>query len=577
MPVAPASIAGGRVLWARGVGRKAMTMVRAIALFASLLLLAPALLWSQADPHKFDFLIKDGAVYDGSGGAPIRADVGIRGDRIVAIGKLEREQARTVVDASGLAVAPGFINMLSWSVVSLIADGRSQSEIRQGVTTEIFGEGTSMGPLNDKMRRRAIAAQTDFKYEIPWTTLAEYLAYLEKRGVSPNVASFIGAATIRTHVLGLEDVQPTPAQLEQMRELVRREMEAGALGIGSALVYAPGTYAKTEELIELCKVAAKYQGKYISHMRSEGQGIVQALEELIRISREAGLPAEIYHLKAAGAKNWDKMDQVISLVRKARRDGLKITANMYLYTAGSTGLSVVIPAWAHSGGNAALFKRLQDPATRAKIAKEMRARGAAASRTLFVGFRSEKLRPLTGKTLEEVAAMRGEDPIDTILSLVVEDRSRIQVVFFNMNEDTLRKGLREPWVSIGSDGPSIAPEGVFLKTSTHPRTYGNVARLLGKYVREEKVLSLQEAVRRMTGLPATNLGLDHRGFIREGMFADVVVFDAATIADRATYEDPHQYSIGMKHVFVNGVQVLKDGEHTGARPGRALWGPGKVK
>ena len=557
-------------------GRKTTSKARIITLLASLLLLAPALLWSQATQQEFDFLIKDGTVYDGTGGAPIRADVGIRGDRIVAVGTLEREQARTVVDASGLAVAPGFINMLSWSVVSLIADGRSQSEIRQGVTTEIFGEGTSMGPLNEPMRRRAIAAQTDFKYEIPWTTLAEYLAYLEKRGVSPNVASFIGAATIRTHVLGLEDVQPTPEQLEQMRELVRREMEAGALGIGSALIYAPGTYAKTEELVELCKVAAKYQGKYISHIRSEGRGIIQAIEELIRISREAGLPAEIYHLKVAGAKNWGKMDQVISVVRKARREGLKITANMYLYTAGSTGLSSVIPAWAHSGGNAALFQRLQEPATRAKIAKEMRTKDAVP-RTLLVGFRSETLRPLTGKTLEEVAAMRGEDLIETILNLVLEDRSPIQVVFFSMNEDSLKKGLREPWVSIGSDGPSIAPEGVFLKRSTHPRAYGNFARLLGKYVREEKVLSLQEAVRRLTGQPATNLGLDHRGFIRDGMFADVVVFDAATIADRATYEDPHQYSIGMKHVFVNGAYVLKDGEHTGARPGRALWGPGKVK
>jgi N-acyl-D-amino-acid deacylase len=548
-------------------------MKRFVALL--LLLLAPALLWSQTEQNKFDVLIKDGTVYDGTGGDPIQTDIGIKGDRIVAVGKLDRDQAVKVVDASGLAVAPGFINMLSWSVVSLIADGRSQSDIRQGVTTEIFGEGTSMGPLNDDMKQRAVRAQSDIKYDIAWTTLAEYLTHLEKRGISPNVASFIGAATIREHVLGQEDVQPTSEQMEQMRELVRREMAAGALGIGSALIYAPGTYARTEELIELCKVAAKYQGKYISHIRSESQGVFEAVEELIRISREAGLPAEIYHLKTAGARNWDKIDAVIARVEKARQEGLKITADMYLYTASSTGLSSGIPAWAHSGGDQALFKRLQEPASRARIVKEMRAR-RPLPQTLLVGFRSEKLRPLIGKTLSEVAAMRGEDEVDTVLNLILEDRSRISAVFFLMNEENVKTILRRPWVSIGSDGASLAPEGVFLKTSTHPRAYGNFARLLGKYVREEKVISLQEAIRRLTGLPATNLGLDRRGFLKEGMFADVVVFDPATIADRATYETPHQYAIGMKHVFVNGVQVLKDGEHTGAKPGRALWGPGKA-
>jgi N-acyl-D-amino-acid deacylase len=458
----------------------------------------------------------------------------------------------------------------------LIADGRSQGDIRQGVTTEIFGEGTSMGPLNGEMRRRAIAGQTDIKYDISWTTLAEYLTHLEKRGVSPNVASFIGAATIRTYVLGLEDIQPTPAQMEEMRELVRREMEAGALGIGSALIYSPGTYARTEELIELCKVAAKYQGKYISHLRSEARRLVEGVEELIRISREAGVPAEIYHFKAAGEKNWDGIDRAIAAVERARKEGLKITANMYLYTASSTGLGVHIPSWAHSGGGAALFKRLKDLETRTKIGKEMRARGAMP-RTLLVSFRSEKLRPLIGKTLEEVARMRGEDEVETILNLVLEDRSRIGAVFFLMSEDNIKKILRQPWVSLGSDGPSMAPEGVFLNSSTHPRSYGNFARLLGNYVREEKVISLEEAVRRLSGLPATNLGLDRRGFLKAGMFADVVVFDPATIVDRATYENPHQYATGMKHVFVNGVQVLKDGEHTGAKPGRALWGPGKIK
>jgi len=547
--------------------------------FATLLLfllVVPPLLWSQAQQADFDVLIKDGTVYDGTGTAHVQADVGIKGDRIVAIGKLERGAGVNVIDARGLAIAPGFVNMLSWSVVSLIVDGRSQGDIRQGVTTEIFGEGTSMGPLNEAMKRRAIAAQTDFKYDISWTTLAEYLTHLEKRGISPNVASFIGAATIREHVLGQEDIQPTPEQLEQMRTLVRREMEAGALGIGSALIYAPGTYARTEELIELCKVAAKYQGKYISHLRSEAQRVLQAVEELIRISREAGLPAEIYHLKTAGERNWDRIDGVIARIEKARQEGLKITANMYMYTASATGLSSRIPAWAHSGGNPALYKRLQDPVTRSRIIKEMRAQGPIP-RTILISFRSEKLRPLIGKTLSEVAAMRGEDEVETVLNLVLEDRSRITAVFFLMNEENVKTILRQPWVSFGSDGPSLAPEGVFLKSETHPRSYGNFARLLGKYVREEKVISLQEAIRRLTGLPAANLGLDHRGFLKEGMFADVVVFDPATITDRATYESPHQYAVGMKHVFVNGVQVLKDGEHTGAKPGRALWGPGKVK
>lgn len=559
---------------------KNLSLLKAVMKRASALLvpflLAPALLSSQTGQNRFDVIIKNGTVYDGTGGAPVRADVGIRGDRIVAIGKLDQEQTGNVVDARGLAVAPGFINVLSWSVVSLIADGRSQSEIRQGVTTEIFGEGASMGPLNEEMKRRALASQFDIKYDIQWTTLAEYLTYLEKRGVSVNVASFIGAATIRTHVLGLENVQPTSAQLDEMRELVRREMEAGALGIGSALIYAPGTYATTDELIELCKVAAKYQGKYFSHIRDEGQGLIAAVDELIRISREAGLPAEIHHLKAGGEKKWDQMDTVIALVEKAQQEGLKITANMYLYTASSTGLSARIPSWAHSGGSQALYKRLQDPVTRKIISDQMRSWDPMPC-TLLVGFRTEKLRALIGKTLAEVAAMRGEDEVETVLNLVLEDRSRVEAVFFTMSEENVKKQLRQPWVSVGSDGVSMAPEGVFLKSSTHPRAYGNFARLLGKYVREDKVISLQEAVRRLTGLPATNLGLDRRGFVKEGMFADVVVFDPATIQDRATYQDPHQYAIGMKHVFVNGVQVLKDGEHTGAKPGRALWGPGKVK
>jgi len=540
------------------------------------LLLFPCTLGGQPKSLTFDVLIRNGTVYDGTGGAPVKADVAIDGDRIVAIGNLKDARARTVIDARGLAVAPGFINMLSHSEGSLIADGRSQSEIRQGVTTEIFGEGTSAGPLNSEMKQRALAQQGDYKFDIPWNKLAEYLTYLEKRGVSPNIASFIGAGTIRTYVIGLDDKRATPEQLRQMREVVRREMEAGALGIGSALLYAPDTYASTEELIEMCKEAAKYKGKYISHIRDEGQGLIESVEELLRISREAGIPAEIYHLKASGENNYGKMDRVIDMVNAARRKGMKITADMYVYIASSNAIDSRIPAWAHSGGNEAMYKRLEDPITRKKISDELHQRGPMA-KTLLVGFRPANLKPLIGKTLTEVAAMRGKDEIETMLDLVLEARSRIQVVTFTMSEDNLRKEMRQPWVSFGSDASSMAAEGVFLESSTHPRAYGNFARVLGKYVREEKVITLQEAVRRLSGLPATNLGRDRRGFIRQGYFADVVVFDPKTIADKATYENPHQYAVGMKHVFVNGVQVLKDGEHAGAKPGRALWGPGKIR
>jgi N-acyl-D-amino-acid deacylase len=538
-------------------------------------------------PAAFDVLIKNGTIYDGAGGEPRRADLGIKGDQIASIGDLANATAKTVIDARGLAVAPGFINMLSWSVDSLLIDGRSQGEIRQGVTTEIFGEGDSMGPLTAEMKQRRLENQGDLKYPIEWTTLAEYLQHLEKKGVSPNVASFIGATTIREHVIGLEDKQATPEQLEQMRQLVRQEMAAGALGIGSSLIYAPAFYASTEELIELCKVAAQYQGKYISHMRSEGNRLTQAVEELIRIAREAKIPAEIYHLKAAGQANWNKLDQVIALVEKARAEGLQITADMYTYPAGSTGLDAAIPPWAEDGGYPALFKRLQDPATRQKIAHEIRTPSdrwenlylAAGSpeRVLLVEFKSEKLKPYTGKTLAEVAKLRGKDPVETIMDLVLEDQSRIGTVYFMMSEENIKRQLKLPWVSFGSDAGSLATEGVFLKSSTHPRAYGNFARLLGKYVREEKVIPLEEAIRRLSNLPATNLGLDRRGLLKEGYFADVVVFDPNTIADKATFEQPHQYAVGMKHVFVNGAQVLRDGEHTNAKPGRALWGPGKVK
>ena len=535
----------------------------------------------------FDVIIKGGTVYDGTGAEGRVTDIAIRGDRIAGIGDLANATAKTTIDARGLAVAPGFINMLSWSTESLIQDGRSQSEIRQGVTTEIMGEGNSMGPLNDRMKARYVREQKDIKYDIKWNTLAEYLRYLEKRGVSCNVASFLGATTVREYVIGLEDKQPTPEQLEQMRELVRKEMEAGALGIGTSLIYPPAFYAKTDELIELCKVAAKYQGKYISHMRSEGNQLLESLDELIRISREAGIPAELYHIKAAGEKNWPKEDQLLARIEAAQKEGLKITADMYTYTAAGTGLDACLPPWTEDGGYPALFKRLRDPATREKIAAEVRIDSdawenlylAAGSpdKILLAGFKSEKLKPLTGKSLAEVAKMRGKDPIETIMDLLSEDESRIDAMYFLMSEENVRKELAKPWISFGSDEASQAPEGVFLKSNPHPRAYGNFARVLGKYARDEKVLTLPEAVRRLSALPATNLGLDHRGFVQEGMFADVVVFDPATIADRATFDKPHQYAVGMKHVFVNGVQVLKDGEHTGAKPGRALWGPGKTK
>jgi len=535
----------------------------------------------------FDVIIKGGTIYDGTETEPQQADIAIRGDRIAGVGDFKAAKAKTVIDAKGLAVAPGFINMLSWSTESLIQDGRSQSEIRQGVTTEIMGEGESMGPVNDRVREHILHTQTDIKYDIKWNTLAEYLQYLEKRGISCNVASFLGATTVREYVIGFEDKPPTPEQLEQMRGLVRKEMEAGALGIGTSLIYPPAFYAKTEELIELCKVAAKYQGKYISHMRSEGNQLFEALDELLRIAREANIPAEVYHIKAAGEKNWPKEDELLARIERAQKEGVNVRANMYTYTAAGTGLDACLPPWTEDGGYPALFKRLRDQAVREKIKAEVKIDSdkwenlylAAGSpeKILLVGFKSDKLKPLTGKTLADVAKMRGKDPIDTIMDLIAEDESRISTVYYLMSEENVKKELRKPWVSFGSDEASQAPEPPFTKSNPHPRAYGNFARVLGKYVRDEKVLPMSDAIHRLSGQPAINLGLDHRGFLKEGMFADVVVFDPATISDRATFEKPHQYAVGMKHVFVNGAQVIKDGEHTGAKPGRALWGPGKVK
>jgi N-acyl-D-amino-acid deacylase len=536
--------------------------------------------------NEFDVIIRGGTVYDGSGRAPIQADVGIKGDRIVKVGDLSKATAASVVDASGMAVSPGFINMLSWSTESLIVDPRSLGELKQGVTTQIMGEGWSMGPLNDRMKKHMKDDQGDLKYDVAWTSLSDYLKYLEKRGISQNVASYIGATTIRTYVLGEADVPPNAEQMQEMRELVRAEMKAGALGIGSSLIYAPAFYAKTDELIEMCKVAAEYKGKYISHMRSEGNKLDEAVDELIRISREANIPAEIYHLKAAGRDNWGKMDGVLKKVEAARKSGLKITADMYTYPAGATGLDAAMPPWVLDGGYTELYKRIKDPATRKRIVEEIRTptdkwenlylAAGSADKVLLVGFKNEKLKPLTGKTLGEVARMRGTDAENTILDLVLEDQSRVGTVYFLMDEANIKKQIEMPWVSFGSDAESIAPEGAFLKSNPHPRAYGNFARLLGKYVREEKVISLQEAIRRLTSLPATNLGLDHRGMLKAGYYADVVIFDPNTIGDKATFEKPHQFAVGVRDVLVNGAQLLKNGEHTGKFSGRALWGPGKV-
>lgn len=555
-----------------------------IALSVILLLVATMTAFSQSS---YDVIIRGGMVYDGSGGAPRKADVGIIGDKVAKVGDLSKAKAETTVDANGLAVAPGFINMLSWSTESFLIDRRSLGELKQGVTTQIMGEGWSMGPLNERMKKQMKDDQGDLKFSIEWTTLAEYLTYLERRGVSQNVASYIGATTIRMYVLGEGDVQPNPAQMQQMRDLVEREMRAGALGIGSSLIYAPAFYAKTEELIELCKVAAKYKGKYISHMRSEGNKLEEAVDELLRISSEAKIPAEIYHLKAAGKDNWSKMDKVIAKVEEARKAGLKITADMYNYPAGATGLNAALPPWALDGGYQELFKRAKDPAIRARILNEMRTptdkwenlylAAGSPEKVILVGFNNEKLKPLTGKTLGEVARMRGTDPENTILDLMVEDQSRVGTVYFLMDEENIKKQIKLPWVSFGSDAESMAPEGAFLKSNPHPRAYGNFARLLGKYVRDEKVIPLEEAIRRLSSLPAANLGLDRRGSLKRGYFADVVIFDPATIADKATFEKPHQFAVGVRDVFVNGVQMLKDGDHTGKFSGRALWGPGKVK
>ena len=534
----------------------------------------------------YDVVIKSGRIYDGSGGPSYVADVAIEDDRIAAIGQLEAD-ADLVIDAQGLAVAPGFINMLSWATDNLIEDGRSQSDIRQGVTLEVMGEGWSMGPLNEMMKRDMLESQGDIKFDIKWTTLGEYLEYLERKGVSTNVASFVGAATVRVHALGYQDRAPSSKELQQMRQLVGQAMREGALGVGSALIYAPGVYAETDELVALAEVAGRYGGIYISHLRSEGNNLLEALDELVTIAQKANVAAELYHMKAAGKANWHKLDAMIEKIEKARAEGLSITANMYNYTAGATGLDAAMPPWVQAGGHRAWVTRLKNPGIRRRVLKEMSTPtdewenlyllAGSPENVLLVGFKNKKLRHLTGKTLGQVARLRGKSPEETAIDLVIEDDSRVSTIYFLMSEENVKKQIKLPWVSFCSDAGSLAPEGVFLKSSTHPRAYGSFARLLGKYVHREKVITLAEAVRRLTWLPAENLKLDRRGKLEKGYYADIVVFDPDTISDHATYEKPHQYATGVVHVFVNGTQVLKDGEHTGAKPGRVVRGPGWKK
>jgi N-acyl-D-amino-acid deacylase len=556
---------------------RASSGISSIAVIALLAGCATTGLQPQAD-----VMLRGGTIYDGSGGAPYVGDVEVQGDRIVCVGRCGGG-ARQEIDASGLAVAPGFINMLSWANETLIADGRGQSDIRQGVTLEVMGEGESMGPWNAEMKRNELQRQGDIKYPISWTSLGQYLQTLEKKGVSLNVASFVGATTVRVHELGENDVDPTPEQLGRMRALVRQAMNEGALGVGSSLIYAPANFAETPELTALASEAGKCGGMYISHIRDEGPKLIEAIDELVEISEKSGAPAEIYHFKQSGKDNWHKIDAAIARVEAARARGLKITADMYTYPASSTGFDAAMPLWIQEGGIEAWAKRLQDPALRAKAFVEMHRPEASENtklavqepdKVILVGFKTEALKPLTGKTLGEVARSRGKPPEEVIADLIVADSSRIQVVYFGMSEDNVAREVALPWMSFGSDATAMAPEGVFLKSSTHPRAYGNFARLLGKYVRDEKRVGLAEAVRRMSALPADNLRIVDRGRLKLGHFADIAIFDPGKIADTATFAKPQQYAVGMRHVFVNGVAVLRDGEHTGATPGRFVRGAG---
>ena len=548
------------------------------------ILLALVLAGGCSSPQTYDVLIRNGRIVDGSGEAGYIGAIGINADTIAAVGQLSNAKGITEIDASGLVVAPGFINMLSWAPISLIEDGKSQSDIRQGVTLEVFGEGWSMGPLNKAIKENQEETQEDIKYDVAWTTLEEGLQFLTDTGISPNIASFVGATTLRIHQVGYEDRPSSDTELDSMKILVRQAMEDGALGVGSSLIYAPAFYPSSEELIELCKVASEYDGMYISHMRSEGEKILESLDELIRIADEANIRAEVYHLKQGGTANWPKYEAVVAKIDSARQAGLHITADMYNYTAGATGLDASMPPWVQEGGYEKWAERLQDPQIRARVIGEMKTKAedwenlyqaaGSAENLLLVGFKNDTLKYLTGKSLAEVAAMRNQSPEETAMDLVVQDGSRVGTVYFLMSEENVKKQIALPWMSFCSDSGSLAPEGVFLKSNPHPRAYGNFARLLGKYVREEKVIPLEEAVYKLTTLPATNLKISRRGALKEGYFADLAIFDPDQIRDHATFENPHQYATGMVHVFVNGTQVLDKGEHTGELPGRVVHGPG---
>lgn len=551
---------------------------------AQFLLLVLAFISCKFHHNDYETIIHNGMIYDGNGGEPYRADIGIRGDSIAFIGDLKGVSSKFSVDAQGKAIAPGFINMLSWSTESLIADGLSQSELREGVTLEVMGEGESMGPLNPLMKSRMQNDQPEIKYTVDWNTLGGYLSSLEKRGISCNVASFVGATTIRTYVIGEDNKAPTPAQLDSMKLLVREAMQEGAMGVGTSLIYPPAFFAKTDELIALCTEAGKYGGSYISHMRNEGNQLFEAVQELITIAKEAKVHAEIYHLKEAGKDNWWKLDSLIKIIENARREGVDVSANMYTYAASATGLTASFPPSLQDGGFDKLWQRLQDPKVRAEMKKAMNTNSTdwentyygagGADHVLLLSFRRDSLRKYIGKTLAEAAKMRGSTPEETAMDLIVEDSTRIGVSYFSMNEENVKKQVALPWVSFGSDEASQAPEGVFLKSNPHPRAYGTFVRVLGKYARDEKALTLQDAVRKLAKLPATNLKLSRRGELKVGNFADIVIFDPATVTDHATFAKPHQYATGVTDVFVNGVQVIKDGEHTGAKPGRFVKGPG---
>jgi len=548
-----------------------MNIFRALLLFLSLI-------YGCTSPVKYDILIRNSQIIDGSGSASYEGDVAINADTIAAVGKLENARGSLEIDATGLTVSPGFINMLSWAVESLIEDGRSQSDIRQGVTLEVLGEGDSWGPLNEKMKKDLKESQGDIRYDVEWTTLGEYLEFLEKKGISTNVASFVGTGTLRTYTVGYENRPPSRPELDSMKLLVRQAMEEGAVGVSSALEYVPAAFARTEELIELCKVAAEYDGMYISHIRNEDDRLLESIDELIRVAKEAGIRSEIYHFKEVGRTNWDKLEKAVNKIDSARAAGLYITADMYNYPASSTGFDVIMPEWVQEGGFDKWVERLKDPKIRKQIAPEILKtilrKPGSPERILLVGFNNDSLKYLQGKTLAQIAKMRGTSPEETVMDLVIDDNSRVSVVYFSMSEDNIRKQIALPWMSFCSDGQSMVPEGVFLKSSTHPRAYGNFARLLGKYVRDEKVISLEDAIHKLTSLPAANMKIEKRGALKKGYYADVVIFDPANIQDHATFENPHQLSTGMVHVFVNGVQVLRDGVHTGATPGRVVRGPG---